>query len=296
MSSLTDDKRGMYSLIAPNFDIIAKINSVNGLDSVKMKKARADELLSQLPEIASKSQAKLLIMEGKVRIGDRILIKPGDMVPIDSVFTLEKPPKYVGRGGHKLEGALLKFGIDVNGLVAIDVGASTGGFTDCLLQNGAVKVYCVDVGTAQLAPKIANDSRVVIMDNTNARHLVAEMFDSKPQIAVVDCSFISGEKVIEPLDRILVVPKLCVWLLKPQFEAGPGKVGKGGIIRKEEVLWQAVEIGLERVLSLPCRLIDICDSPIKGADGNREFLVYLELGIENDKLIPEALSRLQQQP
>lgn len=261
-----------------------------------MKRARADELLSQLPEIASKSQAKLLIMEGKVRIGDRILIKPGDMVPVDSMFTVEKPPKYVGRGGYKLEGALMKFAIDVGGMIAIDVGASTGGFTDCLLLNGVVKVYCVDVGTAQLAPKIANDPRVVVLDNTNARHLTSDMFNPKPQFAVVDCSFISGEKVIEPLQRILAAPKLCVWLLKPQFEAGPGKVGKGGIIRKEEILWQAVETGLERVLNLKCRLIDIADSPIKGADGNREFLVYLAIGEANDKPIPEALSQLQQQP
>lgn len=242
-----------------------------------MKKIRADELLSKDGTI-TRSQARLLIMEGKVSVKGRTVMKPGELVPEDSCLEIAAPPKFVGRGGHKLEHALEKFGLSVEGLIAIDVGASTGGFTDCLLQRGAKKVYAVDVGRSQLAQKVACDPRVVVMDETNARNLLPEMFPERPQFACVDCSFISGDKVIAPLKNLLGEPGLVVWLLKPQFEAGPGKVGKGGVIRKDNVLEMAITEALDRIQAIGASVIDCCESPIRGADGNREYLVLVRFG------------------
>lgn len=258
-----------------------------------MKKIRADELLSRDGAI-TRSQARLLIMEGKVSIKGRTVMKPGELVPEDSCLQIATPPKFVGRGGYKLEHALDKFGLNVEGLVAIDVGASTGGFTDCLLQRGARKVYAVDVGRSQLAQKVACDPRVVVMDETNARNLLSGMFPEKPQFACVDCSFISGDKVILPLEDVLEEPGLIVWLLKPQFEAGPGKVGKGGVIRKEDILVAAIGEALERISTIGASVVDCCESPIKGADGNREYLVLLKFGDEGVS-IDDCLARMLRQ-
>ncbi|NTU61146.1 MAG: TlyA family RNA methyltransferase, partial [Caldiserica bacterium] len=212
-----------------------------------IKKRRADELVALIPEVGTRSQARLLIMAGKVRINGSIVAKSGDMYPENAVFELEQPPKYVSRGGLKLEGALELFGLNPDGLVMVDVGSSTGGFTDCLLQKGATKVFCIDVGTAQLAPKIANDPRVVVMDKTNARYLTKDSFPQIPDAAVVDVSFNTGDKVIAPLREILNENGWVVWLLKPQFEAGPGKVGKGGVIRNDHNLEEAIKSALERI-------------------------------------------------
>ena len=254
-----------------------------------MKKRRADELVSMMPEVSTRSQARLLIMAGKVRVNGSIVVKPGDMYPETCVFELEQPPKYVGRGGLKLEGALDKFGLDPSGLVMVDVGASTGGFTDCLLQRNAKMVFCIDVGTAQLAPKIANDTRVVVMDKTNARNLKPENFPVLPCSGVVDVSFINGDKVIAPLKDILQPPAWVVWLLKPQFEAGPGKVGKGGIIRNDQYLKEAIESALTRVMAIPANFRGVMQSPIKGADGNREFLVWLDFAQTSGISLEDAL-------
>ena len=258
------------------------------------KKRRADELVALIPEVGTRSQARLLIMAGKVRINGSIVAKAGDMFPQNAVFELEQPPKYVSRGGLKLEGALEMFGLSPEGLVMVDVGASTGGFTDCLLQKGAVKVFCIDVGAAQLAPKIANDPRVVVMDKTNARYLIKENFLERPQAAVVDVSFITGDKVIAPLKDILEDCGWVVWLLKPQFEAGPGKVGKGGVIRNVHNLEEAIRSALERVLTIPARIMGVMLSPIKGADGNREFLVWLNFRQVDGFSLEDALSQMMQ--
>ncbi len=260
-----------------------------------MKKIRADELLFSLGLASTRSLAKALIMEGKVRLGDKTVLKPGEMLPCDSPLMLLAPPKFVGRGGVKLEHALHKFEIDVTGLVIIDIGASTGGFTDCMLLHRAKKVYAVDVGVAQLAPKLVSDPRVVIMDKTNARYLERGMFDEAPQLATVDVSFISGDKVIAPLRGILAPPGLIIWLLKPQFEAGPHKVGKGGVIRKDDVLKEAIMDGLTRALQAQCEILDMTASPIKGADGNREFLVLLSFQEKGGLSIEEVFSRMMQQ-
>ena len=258
------------------------------------KKRRADELVALIPEVGTRSQARLLIMAGKVRINGSIVAKAGDMFPQNAVFELEQPPKYVSSGGLKLEGALEMFGLSPEGLVMVDVGASTGGFTDCLLQKGAVKVFCIDVGAAQLAPKIANDPRVVVMDKTNARYLIKENFLERPQAAVVDVSFITGDKVIAPLKDILEDCGWVVWLLKPQFEAGPGKVGKGGVIRNVHNLEEAIRSALERVLTIPARIMGVMLSPIKGADGNREFLVWLNFRQVDGFSLEDALSQMMQ--
>lgn len=259
-----------------------------------MKKRRADELVALIPEVGTRSQARLLIMAGKVRINGSIVAKAGDMFPQNAVFELEQPPKYVSRGGLKLEGALELFGLSPEGLVMVDVGASTGGFTDCLLQKGAVKVFCIDVGAAQLAPKIANDPRVVVMDKTNARYLTKDNFPERPEAAVVDVSFITGDKVIAPLKNILKECGWVIWLLKPQFEAGPGKVGKGGVIRNVHNLEEAIRSALQRILAIPVRIMGVTLSPIKGADGNREFLVWLSFGQTDGFSLEDALSQMMQ--
>lgn len=260
-----------------------------------MKKIRADEIAALLEGVETRSQARLLIMAGKVRHNGSIVAKPGDLFPEGTVLELERPPKYVGRGGQKLEGALETFRLNPEGLVMIDVGASTGGFTDCLLQNGATRVYCVDVGTSQLASKIANDPRVVVMDKTNARFLAPATFTPRPEAAVVDVSFINGDKVIAPLKEILTSPAWVVWLLKPQFEAGPGKVGKGGVIRKIEHLQDAIADALNRIMAIPCSIRDVVPSPIKGADGNQEFLVWLDFSSSDGLSVRDALLKMMQQ-
>jgi len=260
-----------------------------------MKRIRADELLSMQTGV-SRSQTRLLIMEGKVRLKGSIVLKPGELVPVESVLEVEQPQKFVSRGGFKLESALDQFNLDVSDLICIDVGASTGGFSDCLLQHGAKTIYAVDVGSSQLAPKIATDKRVIVMDKTNARFLTPAHFNTRPQVAVVDCSFISGNKVIAPLKNILTEPAFVVWLLKPQFEAGPGKVGKKGVIKREDVLKESITKALLRVIEIPSRIINACTSPITGADGNREFLILLGfddgVGLSHDdvleKLLPKA--------
>ncbi len=262
--------------------------------SKRIERIRADELLAENPSVNSRSKAKTLIMAGEVSYQKQRIIKPSHMLPKDAQLVIKQPLRYVGRGGFKLEKAFESFDISPKGLVAVDIGASTGGFTDCLLQNGAIKVYCVDVGYGQLASKLVNDNSVIVMDRTNARHLTEESFDDRPQCATVDCSFISGFKIIEPLKRILVEPAWIVWLLKPQFEAGPGKVGKGGVIRKNSILAEAIKNALVRVNGVGAQIRNVVQSPITGSDGNHEFLVYLDFRRENGLSILDSVERMLQ--
>ncbi len=260
----------------------------------KIKRIRADELLSLNPSVGSRSKAKALIIAGEVSYLEQRLLKPSQMIPENAELVIKQPAKYVGRGGFKLEKALADFDLKPDGLVAMDVGASTGGFTDCLLQNGALMVYCIDVGYGQLASKIVSDKRIVQMDRTNARNLKPSDFDRSPQCAVVDCSFISGDKVIAPLREILSPPAWIVWLLKPQFEAGPGRVGKGGVIRKIEILKTAIEDALSRVIKIGAKLRGAIHSPITGSDGNNEFLVHLDFGENKSINPPDMIQRMLQ--
>lgn len=241
-------------------------------------KQRLDKLMVERGLAPSREKAQALIMAGQVVVGDHAAEKAGQQVTAEVEIRIKgEVLPYVSRGGLKLEKGLDAFGIDPAGRVAIDVGASTGGFTDCLLQRGAAKVYAVDVGYGQLAWKLREDTRVVVMEKTNIRHLQPESLEPLPDLAVIDASFISLNLVLPPTLALLKRPAEVVALVKPQFEVGKGAVGKGGIVRDPK-LHEEVLINMERLAAeLGAVLLGICDSPITGADGNREFLMGLRM-------------------
>lgn len=236
---------------------------------------RIDLLLVRRGLAPSREQAKRLIMAGEVSVAQRKITQPGWLVPVDGEIVVKQPPKYVGRGGFKLEGALEHFGIDVSGLTALDIGASTGGFTDCLLQRGAARVFALDVGTNQLAWKIRSDPRVVSREKFNVRHMRPEDIDGLVDLIVADVSFISLTLVLPPALEILRPGGRAVVLVKPQFELSPEEVGKGGIVREPERHQKAcdkIEAFVRSRSSL--EWLGLIESPIQGTDGNREFLAY----------------------
>jgi 23S rRNA (cytidine1920-2'-O)/16S rRNA (cytidine1409-2'-O)-methyltransferase len=241
-----------------------------------MKLERVDVLLVEKGLCESREQAKRLILAGEVRIGDRVIDKPGQKLAEDSALEVREKPKFVGRGGIKLEGALEAFGIDPTGWVCIDVGASTGGFTDCLLQHGAAKVHAVDVGTNQLVWKLRNDPRVVVKEQFNARHMVPEDLGEKVRLAVMDLSFISLTKVLPAVFSVLVDEGSVVCLIKPQFELDREDISKGGIVRDPALHERAVE-KIRRFVVDECRREwrGLIASPITGTDGNQEFLAWI---------------------
>jgi 23S rRNA (cytidine1920-2'-O)/16S rRNA (cytidine1409-2'-O)-methyltransferase len=241
-------------------------------------KLRLDKLMVERGLAPSREKAQALIMAGQVVLGDHAAQKAGQQVAADVELRIKgELLPYVSRGGLKLEKGLDQFGIDPSGRTAIDVGASTGGFTDCLLQRGASKVYAVDVGYGQLAWKLREDPRVVVMEKTNIRHLQPEQLDPLPDLAVIDASFISLNLVLPPTLALLQRPAEVVALVKPQFEVGKGAVGKGGIVRDPR-LHDEVLSNMERLAAeLSAELLGICDSPSTGADGNREFLMGLRI-------------------
>lgn len=237
------------------------------------KKQRLDVLLVERGLAASRNRAQQLIRAGQVLVDDRVHDKPGMQVPLDADIRLRERLPYASRGGLKLEAALDTFRIDVSGAVAADVGASTGGFTDCLLQRGAAKVYAIDVGYGQLAWSLRQDERVVVVERTNVRYL--DQLPEPVDVATIDVSFISLR---------LVLPKVVAWLtpagqilalIKPQFEAGRDDVGKGGIVRDPEVHRRVLHgiLGFAEQQNLGVR--GLIASPIKGAEGNVEFLAWL---------------------
>jgi len=238
----------------------------------KTRKMRIDQLMVQNALVESREIAQRLILAGKVRIGERTVNKASQLADIDAPVQILEGLKYVSRGGLKLEKAITEFKIDCTNKVVVDVGASTGGFTDVLLQVGADRVYAVDVGYGQIAWKLRQDPRVVVMERVNARHLAREMFAELVDLAVVDVSFISARLILSPLASIT---SEAVVLVKPQFEAGPQDVPRGGVIRDPAVH--------RRVLAEFCRQLQewhvhgMIDSPILGGDGNREFLLHLKI-------------------
>ena len=236
---------------------------------------RLDLLLVQRGLAESREKAQRLIIGGHVRVAGQVQSKPGHTYPNDADLSIDEPIRFVSRGGDKLEGALLHFKIDPAGLVCADIGASTGGFTDCLLQHGAARVYAVDVGQGQLHWKLRNDPRVVAMDGVNARYLTAESLPEKIAMAVVDASFISLTLLLPAVTQVLAGGAQVVTLIKPQFEAGREQVGKGGVVRDtavhDEVIARVREFG-ERNTTL--RWQGVCPSPLKGPAGNTEFLAY----------------------
>lgn len=241
-------------------------------------KQRLDKLMVERGLTPSREKAQALIMAGRVVVGDHAVDKSGQQVAVDAEIRIKGGVlPYVSRGGLKLRKALDEFCIDVSGMVAIDVGASTGGFTDCLLQAGAQKVFAVDVGYGQLAWKLQQDPRVVSMEKTNIRTLLPEQLDAVPDLAVIDASFISLAKVL-PATVALVKPGgRIIALIKPQFEVGRGEVGKGGIVRDPAAHEKVIEAVRQTAQEMGLAVGGLCESPITGADGNREFLILLHI-------------------
>ena len=237
-------------------------------------KFRADQLLVSRGLAESRTRAQALIMAGAVFSGERKLAKAGEMLAEDAALEVRgKDHPWVSRGGIKLDQGLTHFGFDVTGTVALDIGSSTGGFTDVLLSRGAAKIYAVDVGTNQLAWKLRQDPRVVVLEQTNARHLTAELIPDAPDIVVCDASFIGLAKVLEtPLGLAKAGARL-VALVKPQFEAGRAEVGKGGVVRDPEVHERVCTAAKGWVESQGWRVLGITESSITGPEGNREFLL-----------------------
>jgi 23S rRNA (cytidine1920-2'-O)/16S rRNA (cytidine1409-2'-O)-methyltransferase len=239
-----------------------------------------DRLLVERGLAPTRTRAQALVMAGLVLVGEQRVEKPSETYPPDAPLRVrgadDPASRYVGRGGLKLEKALREFGVDVSGLTCLDVGASTGGFTDCLLQHGARRVVALDVGHNQIAWRLRTDPRVEVREGLNARHLKPEDFDGRFDLITVDVSFISATKILPALVPLLKEGASVVVLIKPQFEVGRGEVGKGGVVRDPAQHARVVEeVGAcARVLGL--RVRGVAESPVKGADGNREFLALYE--------------------
>jgi 23S rRNA (cytidine1920-2'-O)/16S rRNA (cytidine1409-2'-O)-methyltransferase len=241
-------------------------------------KERADALLVSRGLCDSREQAKRLILAGEVMAGTTVVARPSTKLSDDAELTVKERPKFVGRGGLKMEGALDRFDIDPTGMTCLDVGASTGGFTDCLLQRGAVKVHAVDVGTNQLVWKLRNDPRVVVKEKFNARHMTPDDIGDSIDLAVTDVSFISLTKILPPMFDSLKENGQIICLIKPQFELNREDISKGGIVRDPALHQRAVNKIHQFVTDeLGHTWIDCIDSPITGTDGNREFLAWLRL-------------------
>ena len=237
-------------------------------------KVRADQLLVQLGLAESRTRAQALILSGNVFAGDRRVAKAGDMLAEDAELIVKgRDHPWVSRGGIKLDHGLAHFGFDVTGSIALDVGSSTGGFTDVLLSRGATKVYAVDVGTNQLAWKLRSDPRVIVHEQTNARDLTREIVPDAVDIIVCDASFISLAKVLDAALDLAKPAARLVALVKPQFEAGREEVGKGGVVRDPLVHQRVCDEAAEWVRSKGWKVLGIEPSPITGPEGNVEFLL-----------------------
>ncbi len=244
----------------------------------KPERRRLDRLLVERGLCDSREMAKRLVLAGEVKVAGRTVDKAATAVAVDAEITVAERPRYVSRAGLKLEAALDAWGIDPAARVCLDVGASTGGFTDCLLQRGAARVFAFDVGTNQLAWKIRSDARVAARERFNCRHLTASELgegEARPDLGVVDVSFISLEKILPAMAATLAVPGEVVALVKPQFELARGEVGKGGIVRDDALREKALarvagfaeaELGWAVAATMPC--------PVAGTDGNREWLAW----------------------
>lgn len=242
---------------------------------------RVDQALVERGLCESREKAKRAVMAGQVLVNGQPARKPSDAVNVADELTLAAPEKFVSRGGHKLEHALQHFQLDVTGQTAVDLGASTGGFTDCLLQAGAAKVFAVDVGHGQLAWKLRRDQRVVVMEKTNARHLTPDKMPppfSPVDLAVIDCSFISLRKILPPAVALLRAAGKIVALIKPQFEAGKAEADKGAGVITDAAIHERVLHELQEFVAgqAPLRWCGVTESPLLGPAGNKEFLVLIE--------------------
>jgi len=240
-----------------------------------MKRERIDKLLVERGLADSRTKAQALVMAGVVLVNEKRVEKPSqEFLPTDNIRLKGKTDeiKYVGRGGLKLEKALHEFHIQPNGYVCLDVGASTGGFTDCLLQAGAKKVVAVDVGTNQIVWKLRRDERVEVRENVNARYLKPSDFNEKLDLVVMDVSFISVTKIMPALKDLLAENGRIIVLIKPQFEVGKGEVGKGGIVKDAAKHLEVIKYVNDFAKTIGLKNQGLIDSPILGADGNKEFL------------------------
>jgi 23S rRNA (cytidine1920-2'-O)/16S rRNA (cytidine1409-2'-O)-methyltransferase len=237
-----------------------------------MARVRADILLVERGLAETRERAQRLIMAGRARVGTQTLVKPAQLLDSAAELELIEQERYVSRGGLKLEHALLAFGIDVGGLRCVDLGASTGGFTDCLLQHGAASVLAIDVGRAQLHQRLRDDARVLLLEGTNARDL-----PELPAIDffVADLSFISLRKILPSVQQRVAPGTMGVVLLKPQFEAGPRHVPRGGVIRDPGVHQRVRDEFVVWAEEMGWRVAGVVESPIRGGDGNLEYLVHL---------------------
>jgi 23S rRNA (cytidine1920-2'-O)/16S rRNA (cytidine1409-2'-O)-methyltransferase len=269
-----------------------------------MGKQRLDTLLAERGLFASRTRAAASVMAGQVRVGrgDRRALKPGELIDVEEVLRVEERPAFVSRGGVKLANALDACGLDVSGVRALDVGASTGGFTDCLLQRGAREVIAVDVGYGILDYSLRSDSRVTVLERTNARTLTASMLpaaasgpDDPPTLAVLDVSFISLAKVLGAVISCLADDYDALAMIKPQFEVGRGKVGKGGVVREAADRRGAlVDVG-RAAISLGAGVLGYHSSGLPGPKGNRETFIHLapasRYGAVSDPLLLEQMAR-----
>ena len=253
-------------------------------------KERLDVLLVNRGLAPSREKAKTMIMEGNVFVNNNREDKAGSTFPDDCNIEIHgKTLQYVSRGGLKLEKAMKHFDITMDGKVCMDIGASTGGFTDCMLQNGGVKVYSIDVGYGQLDWKLRNDPRVVCMEKTNIRYVVPEDIQEKPAFSSIDVSFISLTKVLGPVRNLLTEDGEIVCLIKPQFEAGREKVGKKGVVRDPAVHEEVIEKVRDFAMSISLEPCHLSFSPIKGPEGNIEYLLHLKKRPEGTE-VPDSLT------
>lgn len=257
-----------------------------------MKKQRLDTLLVELNLCSSRQQAQRCIGAGEVKVNGTIVDKSGTKVPIDAELELKAKPPYVSRGGEKLKGALDKFEVNICDRICLDGGISTGGFTDCLLQAGAKQVYGIDVGYGQVAWSIRQDERVILRERTNFRYLdPTELYGEapRPDLGVMDLSFISLTKVLQPLWNLLVEPREVILLVKPQFEVGKEKIGKKGVVRNERDRADAILQVWQAASQIGWNYQGLTRSPLKGPAGNVEYLLWLSMAESTESLTKENL-------
>jgi len=257
---------------------------------LKVQKERIDKLLVDKGLAESREKAQALVMSGVVFVNNQKIDKPGTKVPTDTNIYIKEKMPYVSRGGFKLEKGLKVFNLDVKDKICLDIGSSTGGFTDCLLQNGAKKVYAVDVGKNQLHEKLRADSRVISIEEFNARYLTENEIPEKIDVLVCDVSFISTTKILPNICNLLKKDFKGIILIKPQFELSKKEV-KDGVVRNKELRFKAIKSAIESLMQSCYCIRDLDFSPIKGPEGNIEFLALIERKSEDCKTLPDEYTK-----